>query len=249
MAAFLRAAIAVILVADAYLLVGDRARVVPVRDAIEDFSHGEFSTTPPLPAAGVYAYDTTGSARVDRLSIRRRFPATTTRTVRTGGSCGYQETVTIFREHVETYDVCKDGNDAREAGFGTAMTFYRVRTSASLDCGNGVTRAGGGMAPGESRTYECSGDGVRATVTATYEGTGTAVVDGTEVPCRRVVLATLLTGSYDGSTRRALCTDEATGLVLAEERSARVVLRTLVGRGTYTERATFRLRSLVPETA
>lgn len=243
------AGLVLVLLADAFLLWGDRARPVSVADAVEAFASGEHFTAPPLPASGVYVYDTTGFERVDRLSIRREYPAVTTRTVRAhGASCGYREEVTIFREHVELYDVCHRGTEVDETGFATRLTFYFVRSSMDLTCGLGATRVAPGLAEGESRANGCEGRGVRATVTATFEGTASVVLDDVEVPCRRVTLVTVLRGSTTGGARRALCTDPRTGLVLTEERSVAVSLRDrFVGRVTYTERATFRIRSLVPE--
>lgn len=230
-------ALVAVLLANAFLLVGDGARAVSVEDALEDFRHGEHATVPPLPAAGVYVYDTTGSERIDRLSIRRAYPAVTTRTVR-AHACGYRETVTIFREHTETYDVCPDG--VRDVAFGTRLTYYLVTSSMSLTCGRGGSRVA-------AASYECTGDGTNASVTVTDEGLGSVTIEEVEVPCRRVVVTTVLRGANAGGARRALCTDERTGLVLTEERSVGVSYRSaFVGRVTYTERATFRLRSLVP---
>jgi hypothetical protein len=238
-----------VLLANAFLLFGDRARPVSVEAAVADFSHGEHMTAPPLPAAGVYVYDTTGSERVDRLSIHRAYPPVTTRTVRaSGGACGYREDVTVFREHVEVYEVCHEGADVRDVSFETRLTYYFVTTRTVLRCGRGGTRIAAGMSPGETTSYECSGDGVTATVTVTYGGPGITTVDGLDTPCRAVTLVTVLRGSTTGGARRALCVDERTGLVLTEERSVGVVTRDrFVGRVAYSEQATFRLRSLVPE--
>ena len=248
---FVASALAVVLLGDAFLLWGDRARPVTPESALEAFrARGPVASAPPLPAAGVYVYDTTGFERVNRLSIRRSYPAASVRVVRpTGAGCAWREEVRLFEEHAETYDVCTDGNDARDTAFGTRLSYYYVDSAMSLDCGTGSTRTGRGFAVGESRTYACRGVGVSAEVTVTYEGEGTAVVDDLEVPCRRVVVVTALAGATTGGARRALCTDERTGLVLTEERSVGVVTRSaFVGRVTYSERATFRLRSLVPLT-
>lgn len=240
------AGVVLLLLANAFLLWGDRARPVGVSEAVGDFRHGEHATAPPLPAAGVYVYETTGHERVNRLGIRRAYPAVTTRTVR-AFSCGYEERVRIFREHTETYTVCPEGTDVRDTAFGTALSYYFVTSRASLDCGRGGTRVGAGLVPGTTATYECSGEGVSATVNVTYHGPHVVAVEGSYVPCRRVTVTTLLRGSTAGGANRALCTDERTGLVLAEKRSVGIVTRDrFVGRVTYTEEAEFRIRSLVP---
>lgn len=244
----LATAIVLVLLANAFLLWGDRARVVTPVDAVRRYRAGtHFVTGPPLPSPGVYLYDTTGYERVDRLSIRRDYPDVTARIVTISLGCAWKETVTIFREHSESYDLCADGSDVRDTAFGTRLSYYGVESRTALTCGPGGTRIGRGMEPGENRTYACSGDDLRATVTVAYEGEGTAVIEEVEVPCRRVVLTTVLSGSNTGGARRALCTDERTGLVLTEERSVGISAPArFVGRVSYTERATFRLRSLVP---
>ena len=246
----LAGAVAVVLLANVFLLVGDRASVVTPDAALEEYRDGDpVAGGPPRPAGGVYLYDTTGHERVNRLSIRREYPAVSVRIVRLGLGCDWREEVALFEQHSETYDVCTEADDARDTGFGTRLAYYGVDARTSLTCGNGGTRTGGGMSPGETETYRCEGDGVRAEVTVTYEGEGTAVVEEVELPCRRVVVTTVLTGSNVGGARRALCTDPRTGLVLTEERSVGVVVRSaFVGRVTYAEQATFRLRSLVPLT-
>lgn len=244
------AGLALVLAGDAFLLWGDRVSVVTPSAAVRAFRAGDPATAaPPLPAPGVYVYDTTGFERVNRLSIRRDYPRESVRVVRHGFGCAWREEVRLFEQHTETYDVCTDGADARDTGFGTRLSYYYVDSAMALTCGTGGTRTGRSLSVGESRTYACTGEGVSAQVTVTYEGEGTAVVDEAEVPCRWVVVVTVLSGSNVGGARRALCTDERTGLVLTEERSVGVVVRSrYVGRVTYSEQATFRLRSLVPLT-
>lgn len=244
------ALLVVVLLGDAFLLWGDRARVVTPSRAVASFrASGTGNPGPPLPRAGVYLYDTTGFERVNRLSIRRAYPAVSVRVVKPRGGCAWTEEVALFREHTETYDVCADGSDVRDTGFGTRLSYYFVDAVTSLSCGTGGTRTGALLAPGGSTSYACSGGAVRAEVTVRYEGPGTAAVEGEDVPCRRVAVVTVLTGDVLGTASRELCTDERTGLVLTEERAVglRVTSR-FVGRVTYLERATFRLRSLVPLT-
>jgi len=242
--------IVAVLAANAFLLLGDRARAFTPDDAVESYRDGvPTATGPPLPAPGVYLYDTEGHEAVDALSIRRQYPRVTPRIVTVELGCGWHEKVAIFHEHTETYDVCTDGTDARDTGFGTYLSYYGVGATTALRCGAGGTRIGRNMSPRETRTYVCAGGDILATVRVAYEGEGTALVEGAELPCRRVTVSTVLTGSNVGAARRTLCTDERTGLVLTEERSVGVTVRSrFVGRVSYSERATFRLRSLVPLT-
>lgn len=177
------------------------------------------------PAAGVYLYDTTGHSHVSSLGVRRAYPSVSARIVR-GHECGWREEVPLFEEHVETYDHC----GAEETGFGTRLTYFFVPSVTALRCVAGA----------------CSdpANDVSATLTVTAQGDGEVVVGGTPVGCRRVTVTTVLDGSNKGGAVRRLCVDAA-GLVLYEERSVGIVVRSaFVGEVRYSEQATFVLRSL-----
>jgi hypothetical protein len=181
------------------------------------------------PVDGVYLYDTTGYERVDRLGIKRDYPRVSARIVRHGGGCGAREEIVLFREHTETYTSC----DGALTGFGTRLTYFFVPSVTALSCDpRGACR-------------DAAHD-VRATVDVAPGGRGAATVGGVALPCRRLVVTTVLTGANAGGARRDLCVADS-GLVLTERRSVGVVARSaFVGRVAYTEEATFTLRSTVP---
>jgi hypothetical protein len=203
----------------------------------------------PRPVPGVYTYATEGFAKVSRLGIDRRYPAVTTRVVRHGPGCQWRETVPIFDEHRETYSACAQGGDQLDTGFGTRLVYFFVPASTDNVCSTAGTRTGAGMQPGETREFTCRDDDSDVTVTGsvTYRGTGSVDVAGVPVACRRVLVVTRLTGSNEGGAVRDLCTTPDTGLVLSEERSVGIKVRSaFIGALTYTEIATFRLQSLTP---
>ena len=161
--------------------------------------------------------------------MRRTYPGVSARIVRAHG-CGWREEVPLFDEHVETYDHCPSG----EAGFGTRLTYFFVLSVTSLRCAGG----------------SCSDPAhdVAAALTVRPDGSGTAVVGGAVLPCERLTVTTVLRGSNTGGAVRRLCV-AASGLVLTEERSVGIVADSaFVGQVTYTEQATFTLRSLEPLT-
>jgi hypothetical protein len=219
-------ALAVVAGLDAFLLYGATvAHPVGLREAVERFRAGPGAG----PGDGVYLYDTTGYERVGRLGVRRDYPRVSARILRNAGACGAREEVVLFREHTETYTSCH----GVPTGFGTRLTYFFVPSVTALSCD----------ARGACRD---AAHDVSATLDVVDSGPGTAVVGGVPLPCRRVVVTTVLTGSNAGGARRDLCV-RPDGLVLTERRSVGVVARSaFVGRVAYSEEATFTLRSTVP---
>ena len=203
------------------------------------------------PAPGVYLYATTGFARIDRLGVRRDYPATTARIVRLGPGCQWREQVAIFNEHLETYSACAQRGDQIDTGFGTRLTYFFVPGVTDLVCEPGGTRTATGRTAGAAVTFRCADEDhdVVATGTATFRGVSAVTVEGRATPCRRVTIVTVLSGTTTGAASRELCTTPDTGLVLSETRTVGVGVRSrFVGRVAYTEQATFTLQSLTPLT-
>lgn len=220
------ALLAVVLGLDAFLVYGATVdHPVRLAEAVARFRAGPGGAA----GDGVYLYDTTGYERVDRLGIHRAYPRVSARILRHTGGCGAREEVVLFREHSETYMSC----NGAPTGFGTRLTYFFVPSVTALSCD----------ARGACRD---AAHDVRATLTVADGGPGTALVGGVPLPCRRVVVTTVLTGSNAGGARRDLCVAPS-GLVLTERRSVGVVARSaFVGRVAYSEEATFTLRSTVP---
>ena len=201
------------------------------------------------PSPGVYVYATTGGARLNRMGIDRRYPAATTRIITHGPGCQWREEVPIFRQHTETYSACAEDDDQRDTGFGTRLEYFFVPGVIDAVCRPGGTRTGAGMAVGASRTFSCSDpeNDVEVAGTVTYRGPGTVRVDDTPLPCRKVEIATVFTGSNLGSAVRELCTLADTGLVLSETRRVGITVDSaFIGSVTYVEEATFTLASTIP---
>jgi hypothetical protein len=201
------------------------------------------------PAPGVYAYDTTGFSKVDRLGVRRGYPKTTVRIVRLGAGCQWQEQVVIFAEHTETYAACATAKDQRDAGFGTRLVYFFVATETGLVCTDGGTRTAFGLKAGASTSFSCEDEKhkTRADVTTTYVGASSVTIGDVKVPCREVRVLAQLTGDNAGVSDRTLCTQPETGLTLRERRTVGLGTRsTFLGAVSYTENATFTLRSLTP---
>lgn len=227
----LAGALTLVLATDAFLVYGALvAHAVSPEDALSRFRSSPGPAAVYGPDSGVYLYDTTGFARVDSLGVRRDYPRVSARIARGHGGC-WREEVPLFAEHVETYDHCPG---LVEAGFGTRLTYFFVPAETDLRCVAG-------------RCVDEAND-VTADLTVTRDGVWSVVVGGAAVACERVTVTTVLRGSNTGGAVRRLCVG-SNGLVLHEERSVGIVVRSaFVGRVTYTERATFTLRSLEPLT-
>jgi hypothetical protein len=254
---------AVTLVLGVFLAVGARvARPVSAADAVARFEahpdyHGlgrwkrPIAATAVRPLPGVYVYATTGFSRIDRLGVRRRYPHLTTRIIRLGPGCQWQEQVVVFAEHTETYSSCSRNGDQADAGFGTRLVYFFVPSVSHLVCDDGGSRTAHSLKLHASLHYDCLDDAHHsdATVTETYLGPGSVTVEGQKLPCRRVEFVTVLRGSSHGGAKRTVCVDDATGIVLREVRS--VALRTssgFIGTLDYTEEASFTLHALRPLT-
>jgi hypothetical protein len=201
------------------------------------------------PEPGVYVYATRGLAKVDRLGIVRDYPERTARIITHGPGCQWRESVPIFREHRETYSACAQGTEQLDTGFGTRLVYFFVPAVTDNVCDPAGTRTGSGMIAGQSRSFTCRDDenDVEVAGTVTFEGTAVVDIAGTPVPCRKVRILTVLSGSNSGGAVRTLCTTPDTGIVLSETRNVGITVRSgFIGTVVYTEEATFTLLSLTP---
>ncbi|HVE64058.1 MAG TPA: hypothetical protein VNB94_09680 [Mycobacteriales bacterium] len=201
------------------------------------------------PAAGVYRYATTGSARVDLLGIERHYPSTTARVVRLGPGCQWEEQVPLFDEHVETYSACAAAGDQIETGYATRLTYFFVPDISDAGCAPGGSRTGHRLAPGSTQRFRCLDRArqVRTDGSITFLGASTVHVDGREQPCRQVRMLTVLRGRTSGAALRELCTEASTGLVLRETRTVGLTVESaFVGVVRYVESAEFTLKSMTP---
>jgi len=202
------------------------------------------------PAAGVYLYATVGSARVDLLGIDRRYPATTSRIIRHGPGCQWEEEVPILLEHVEAYSACAADGDQLDTGYSTRLTYFFVVGVSDAACAPTGTRTGYALGQGTSRAFRCldASRGVRTDGTATFLGDDTVDVAGHATACRRVRIVTVMSGTTNGAAVRELCSDATSGLLLHETRTVGLTVESaFVGLVRYVESAEFVLRSTTPQ--
>ena len=197
----------------------------------------------PRPPAGVYRYRTSGHERVDRYGIDRAYPAETVRVISWRGGCRWRETVPIFTQHTETYDLCADGTDAADVAYATSLTYFLVPGTQRFACAPVGRRLLGGQRPGTARRWRCvQGTSVSANTTI-YVGPETVQTDAGPVATRHLRLITALSGQSTGGAVRELWLDP-TGLVVKEQRQVSLRVRSaFVGLLTYEEQASFLLTS------
>jgi hypothetical protein len=241
----LKAAVGVALLlaaADGFLLWG-RGLATPVgpRPAAGRYLAGPDAPVTPgvRPPAGVYRYRTSGAERVDRFGVVRAYPAETVRVVSWRGGCRWRETVPLLAEHVETYDFCSQGGDARDLAFSTRLRFFLVPGVQQFACAPLGRRRLAGARPGAALRWRCQEGGSVAWNTTTYLGSETVATGLGPARARHLRLVLALSGRSTGAAVRDLWLDRD-GLVLKEQRQVALRVRApFVGVLGYQERASF----------
>jgi hypothetical protein len=193
----------------------------------------------PRPPAGVYRYRTSGTERIDRFGVERRYPAETVRVITWRGGCRWRETVPIFDQHLERYDFCSRDGDARDFAYSTRLTYFLVPGTQRFACAPLGGRLLPGSRPGAAVRWRCQEGGSVSQNTTTYLGTETVPTGLGRATARHLRLITTLSGRSTGGAVRDLWLDRD-GLVLREERRVNLRVRSgFVGLLTYDERASF----------
>jgi hypothetical protein len=210
------------------------------------------------PAAGVYSYRGTGT---ERLSLPPKtqaqgpgMPATVTH--RRDGCWTFR--IDYSSQHWQTWVYCPRAGGLVEMGGETferwdfVVTKYDSTSTFTCDPPSVIIRAG--MQPGDAWQQSCRGtsSGTEGeTVTSgpfRFVGEETVTVGGTAVRAYRFHQERTLTGSQRVTQSADLWFAEQDGLPLRNDREQTVHTDTVVGASTYTERGSFTLTSLVPQT-
>jgi hypothetical protein len=202
------------------------------------------------PANGVYAYRTNGYEEISTTSARHDYPSESFATVRRGDGCAWEFEHRVVEQHVDTARYCtaRDRHALRAAS--TAVTFFGQSGTRTYTCDPPLTLLVRPMRAGAVFTGSCETDdgNARSDERVTVVGSETVVVAGVDVAAWHIVEESTLSGETQGSGRIEMWLDAASGLPLRVQRA--VDTRTSSGFGTvrYTERATFVLESVRPQT-
>jgi hypothetical protein len=201
---------------------------------------------PALPAAGVYAYATTGHHAVDVLTgARRDYPAVTTITVTPSG-CGVQLRWDVAAERWDTWDWCLDGAGIRLTGWTGYHEFFEVAGRSDYAC-TGDPRPLDAE-PGTTWSMVCRvDDRDTSTYTGTVIGQTSVVVGGTVVPALHVRYDIEVVGVSTGSQTVEGWYRTTDGLPLREVLATTTEQQTVIGTTSFEERSTIELVSVTPQ--
>ncbi len=202
-----------------------------------------------LPPEGVYTYRTTGGEQISVAGAHHDYPPETTATLTHTGGCHWRMENDVIKEHEDLRTFCSSTNDLYQNEQGRWITFYGKREGEDItfrppQLVNAVTEKPGAKA--SSSGTDPQGDSVK--VDRTYLGRVAITIGSTAVQALRVHLTGTSSGQSQGTFVDDLWLDPATGLTLRWERSVDSTADSFGARVRYTERATFQLESLVPQT-
>jgi hypothetical protein len=202
------------------------------------------------PAAGVYAYRTTGVDWVASNGQKyvRHFPATTYATVLHGSGCVWEVWFNSAEEYVDGHRQCSAPGaylclahigTVRFAGFTKTLTHVCKPTMRMV--------AGKAAHPGGQEQTTCVAKGQDvAKIVIDFIDTENVVVAGQTLPAYHVKLISYVSGSVKGKSAADVWFDERTGMYLKMIRTENIAVRSSGEIGTYNVRISYQLASLTP---
>ena len=202
----------------------------------------------PLPAEGVYLYNTTGSEEVDILGgAHHDYPAQTTITVQRAG-CGLVTRWDATRERWDERRSClvdrrQDLRDViqHHVFFGTADEQHFTCDPGSFDRPVDET-------PGATWTTRCATDDTVATATLSLVGVESVDVGGQSVEALHVRSVTSVDGATKGTQRFDSWLLRTNGLLVRRVSTNDSISNSPLGKAHYREHYELHLTSLQPQT-
>lgn len=226
-------------------LLRDTSTPVSIQEVVEHAgaeSRGEGRVNGvPVPAEGVYTYDTRGGERFDAfVDAQHQYPPITLISVREDG-CGLLMRWIALAERETEWDLCPRPEGLGLSSFVDVHEFFGHRDERRYVCRGGVAFRRGGR-----WGYRCDFDGTRDAFRGEVVGTETLRVGGRPVSTIHVHDRDLLSGHEQGTGSSETWYRTSDGLIV--RRIAQSTDRAPVpgGSGTYSERYELMLRSLRP---
>ncbi|MBV9932948.1 MAG: hypothetical protein JO367_01480, partial [Actinobacteria bacterium] len=191
-----------------------------------------------LPAAGVYAYVTSGS---DSISIgsKHQYPAETFAVLQRGDGCNWQVDHHVVDQHVDHIKRCgRPGNLMRVAD-ASRVTFFGQTDGLEYVCDPPVPMIG------DDATCAAA-DGSAAKYHAAVIDRPVVNVGGVNRDAIHILLTVTMTGRARGHASNQLWLDAATGMILHQIRDVDTQAHAAFGDVRYTEHAEFVLESMTP---
>jgi hypothetical protein len=202
----------------------------------------------PLPADGVYLYNTTGSEEVDILGgAHHDYPAQTTITVQRAG-CGLVTRWDAIRERWDERRSClvDRRQDVREVI--QYHEFFGTADERHFTCDPGSFDRPADETPGATWTVRCATDDTVATTTLTLVGVESVDVGGQSVEALHVRSVTSVDGATKGTQRFESWLLRTNGLLVRRVSTNDSISNSPFGKTHYREHYELRLTSLQPQT-
>lgn len=236
-----------------YFLLRDSAEPVSVNAAVERFHDGSSAgltgtlNGAPVPAAGVYAYRTTGSESFDLgfVSTRHAYPRRTVVTVRRGG-CGVQMRWEPLDVRSTTWETCPARGRWTIASFDESHEFYGQRNERSYRC-DGSPVAWSSDRPKQSLSSTCKSPQTTSVARGRSLGVETLRVGDRDVKAVHARLRVRVKGESDGGGTSDTWYALSNGLVVKRVVTNRNKTSTSAGDADYVERYAIELESLEPQ--
>lgn len=203
----------------------------------------------PLPAEGVYVYDTDGWEDVDVVGGQRHdYPERTTVTIRHDG-CGLVERWDALEERWDERETCpRRGGGTWLRGFRSYHEFFRHGDMREFVCEEGSVASPASKRPGATFSGRCTSGTTEASYTGEVVGRDVLTVGGERVETLHVHVETEISGEQTGSSVRDVWGDPRTGLVVRER--SKIVSHSqqpVFGQTRYREEYENKLTSLEPQ--
>ena len=213
----------------------------PTTDAATPTTSTTVPTGPTFaaPEPGVYAYGTTGSARLNAAGASHEYPDTTYAILTYGDGCRWSVEHDMVKEVTDQLDFCWQGDQLDLLRWKLDRTFLNVTYTLDFAC------QGARLLPAavEAAQFNCSSsEGDTASGAIQYAGAEVVDVGGSQVTAQRIVITGELSGSMRGTFELSMWLDPATGLRLKEQRQ----MDARAGFSQYSEEGQFVLLSLQP---
>lgn len=246
------AAIAAIAVALWFLVLQGGGQPVSVEQAVEGFRADEATSVPlpagvPVPASGVYVYETSGSESVDIfLGQTHDYPEVTTIAIRPGG-CGLTLAWEALDERSTIWELCPGADGWTVARYTEYHRFFGTGEETDYRCAPGSVWLPGTAEAGTTWTRRCETEITDEIGAARVVGAETVSIGDAEVETVHVSLALEWTrrtrgrGTFDAWLR----VPDGLPVRLAWDNDN--VSESIAGEVHYTERAELSLASLEPE--
>lgn len=195
----------------------------------------------PVPAPGVYTYDTRGTERFDTfISAEHRYPPTTSISVREGG-CGVLMRWVALEERETEWEMCPRPEGWGLGSFLDTHEFFGRRDERRYACRDGVAFLLRGR-----WSYRCEFEDTRDEFRGEFVGRETLRVGGRPLATIHVRDHDLLSGNEQGTGSSQTWYRVSDGLIVRRLAETRDRAPVPGGSGTYTESYELMLRSLRP---